>query len=211
MSTIESYEYYSACPQCGAANVGNEKCDYCGASLIKSKTNANVTILSNRDEREQINLEEDAYYPEIKGKLFEKDEFLFIFCPIFGGIFLLVPTVILIVFSSTGIMEPWVFAMLALFWIVGIGGIYPIINYFITKAKCKNGREVRGIVRGYQESMVLINGRPALSIRLLVDQYTDPKILVLSTGTTTREHPIGKELKLRGYKNKFVIEQARLQ
>ena len=42
-------------------------------------------------------------------------------------------------------------------------------------------------------------------------EYSDPKILVLSTGTTTREHPIGKELKLRGYKNKFVIEQARLQ
>ena len=59
MGVMESYEYYSACPQCGAANIGHEKCDYCGASLIKKRVN---TKLSNYDEFESEddrNLRED--------------------------------------------------------------------------------------------------------------------------------------------------------
>ena len=47
MAVVESYEYYSACPQCGAANVGKEKCDYCGTSLIKKKINTEVSYERN--------------------------------------------------------------------------------------------------------------------------------------------------------------------
>lgn len=212
MSIVEKYEYYSACPQCGAANVGSEKCDYCGASLIKSKinTNSNITV-HERDEQEEKNYQEDINYPEVKGKIFEKDEFLFIFCPLFGGIFLLVPTIIFFAFSSVGILEPWVILMLALFWIIGAAGLYPLINYFYSKNKCRNGREITGIVRGYQESMLIVNGRPVLNVRLLVDQQTEPKILVLSTGNTRKQYPLGKVLKLRGYNNKFIIDEDKLK
>ena len=209
MSTIESVQYYSACPQCGAANVGNEKCDYCGASLIKSRINTTDFSYQKTSEEEK-NYMEDSYLPQVNGKIFEKDDFLLFFCPIFGGIFLLVPTVIFIAFSSAGIMEIWVFAMLVLFWIIGAAGIAPLVNYFVKKKKCKSGRIIKGIVRGYDETMMTVNGKPVLMVRLLVDKDTEPKILCLNTGSTKKLYPLGKEITLQGYDNNFVLVQEKI-
>ncbi|MDO4188019.1 MAG: hypothetical protein Q4D29_03440 [Lachnospiraceae bacterium] len=208
MATVESVEYYSACPQCGAANVGLEKCDYCGASLIKRKTN--TEFRSEMSDEETENLRQDADYPEVRGKLYEPDPFLLMFCPIFGGIFLLVPTIILLAFSSVGIMESWLYLMLGLFWLIGIGGISPLIVSLYKNVKCKNGNLITGIVRGYEESMVLVNGKPMLYVRLLVNERTDPKILILNTGKSAKVYPIGKVMKLRGYNNNFIIEKEKL-
>ena len=162
MGVMESYEYYSACPQCGAANIGHEKCDYCGASLIKKRVN---TKLSNYDEFESEddkNLREDIDYPVINAKLFGNDSFLVIFCSLFGGGFLLIPTVLCISFVSTGIMEMWAYAMFLIFWLIGIGALIPLINHIIKKSKCNKGTEIEGIVRGYEKSMVMVNGSPTL-------------------------------------------------
>jgi len=206
---MESIEYYSACPQCGAANVGNEKCDYCGASLIKIKTTHKE--MPGKTDEEEAYYQEDSRYPEIKGRLLEKDEFLFFFCPLFGGIFLLVPTIILVAFSQVGILELWVVAMLSVFWLVGIGGIMPLILYFVRKAKCRNGKEITGIVRGYEKTMIVVNGSPVLAVRVLIDQWTSPKILILNTGSSRRGYPLGKEIRLKVYKNNFMIVENRLE
>lgn len=208
MSGVESIEYYSACPQCGAANVGLEKCDYCGASLIKSRVKTNNAY--DKSAEEDKNFKEDMDYPEIKGKIYEKDEFLLIFCPIFGGVFVLVPTIIMIAFISTGIMEGWLFAMFALFYVIGIGALIPLFSYFIKRGKCKRGKEITGIVRGYEEQMILVNGKPVLSVRILIDEKTDPKILVLNTGNTRRIYPLGKVITLKGYENNFVIVEKKI-
>lgn len=206
----ESIEYYAACPQCGAANVGKGKCDYCGASLIKSRTTTSSDFNYSRQEEEEKNLQEDMNYPEIEGKIYEIDEFLLIFCPIFGGMFILVPTIICIAFSSAGIMEIWVLAMLAMFWMIGIGAFVPLINSFVKRSKCKNGREISGVVRGYERTMVEVNGRPVLKIRILIDERTDPKILLLNTGGTSRKYALGKVIKLKGYDNNFIIVKEKL-
>lgn len=208
MAVVESYEYYSACPQCGAANVGKEKCDYCGTSLIKKKINTEVSY--ERNDEEEENFRQDSDYPEVRGKICEMDSFLLLFCPLFGGIFLLVPTIILIAFSSAGIMEPWVFLMLIMFWLIGIGGISPLFVNLYKSAKCKTGDQIAGIVRGYEESMVTVNGKPVLYVRLLVNERTDPKILVLNTGKNRKPYPLGKVIKLRGYNNNFIIEKEKL-
>lgn len=208
MSTVESIEYYSACPQCGAANVGSEKCDYCGASLIKKKVNKSSTY--DRDAEEEENFRNDANYPEIRGKIYETDSFLVFFCLFFGGMFLLVPTIVLLAFTSAGIMEPWLYLMLSVFWLIGIGGIAPLFVNIFKKTRCKNGDKISGIVRGYEDSIVLLNGKPIQCVRILVNEMTDPKILVLNTGKNRREYPLGKVVKLRGYNNNFVIEKEKL-
>ena len=210
MGVMESYEYYSACPQCGAANIGHEKCDYCGASLIKKRVN---TKLSNYDEFESEddkNLREDIDYPVINAKLFGNDSFLVIFCSLFGGGFLLIPTVLFISFVSTGIMEMWAYAMFLIFWLIGIGALIPLINHIIKKSKCNKGTEIEGIVRGYEKSMVMVNGSPTLRMRILIDKETEPKILVLNTGSTRRVYPIGKTIKLKGYNNNFIIVENKI-
>ena len=210
MGVMESYEYYSACPQCGAANIGHEKCDYCGASLIKKRVN---TKLSNYDEFESEddkNLREDIDYPVINAKLFGNDSFLVIFCSLFGVRFLLIPTVLCISFVSTGIMEMWAYAMFLIFWLIGIGALIPLINHIIKKSKCNKGTEIEGIVRGYEKSMVMVNGSPTLRMRILIDKETEPKILVLNTGSTRRVYPIGKTIKLKGYNNNFIIVENKI-
>ena len=207
MSRMESIEYYSACPQCGAANVGMDKCDYCGASLIKSRVNTDFQYSKNSEEEK--NFEEDSYYPEIKGKIYTNDTFLLLFCSIFGGAFILVPAIIMIAFISAGIMEIWVVAMLLLFFAIGIGSLIPLINYYVKKSKCKQGEDISGIVRGYEETMVSVNGRPVLAVRLLIDEMTNPKILILNTGETKRKYPLGRVITLRGYDNNFIIVENR--
>ena len=210
MGVMESYEYYSACPQCGAANIGHEKCDYCGTSLIKKRVN---TKLSNYDEFESEddkNLREDIDYPVINAKLFGNDSFLVIFCSLCGGGFLLIPTVLCISFVSTGIMEMWAYAMFLIFWLIGIGALIPLINHIIKKSKCNKGTEIEGIVRGYEKSMVMVNGSPTLRMRILIDKETEPKILVLNTGSTRRVYPIGKTIKLKGYNKNFIIVENKI-
>lgn len=202
MSIIESIEYYSACPQCGAANIGKEKCEYCGTYLVKSKTNRTVDEKTSEEDK---NYQEDIQYPEIKGKIYEKDDFLMLFCPLFGGMFIVLPIVISIIFISVGIMEPWLYAMFALFWLIGIGGLSPLVISIVQRAKCKNGDEITGIVRGYENSIVIVNGSPVLKMRVLINEYTNPTILVLGTGTTKRLFPVGKVIKLKGYNNKYII------
>lgn len=210
MGVMESYEYYSACPQCGAANIGHEKCDYCGASLIRKRVNTKLSNYDAFESEDDRNLREDIDYPVINAKLFGNDSFLVIFCSLFGGGFLLIPTVLCISFVSTGIMEMWAYAMFLIFWLIGIGALIPLINHIIKKSKCNKGTEIEGIVRGYEKSMVMVNGSPTLRMRILIDKETEPKILVLNTGSTRRVYPIGKTIKLKGYNNNFIIVENKI-
>lgn len=210
MGVMESYEYYSACPQCGAANVGHEKCDYCGTSLIKKKINKTLSNSDEFESEDDKNYREDMDYPVINAKLFGNDSFLVVFCSIFGGAFLLIPTVLCISFVSTGIMEMWAYAMFAIFWLVGIGALIPLINHIIKKAKCNKGTEITGIVRGYEKSMVMVNGSPTLRMRVRIDEATEPKIIVFNTGGTRRVYPVGKTIKLKGYDNNFIIVENKI-
>ena len=210
MGVMESYEYYSACPQCGAANIGHEKCDYCGASLIKKRVNTKLSNYDAFESEDDKNLREDIDYPVINAKLFGNDSFLVIFCSLFGGGLLHIPTVLCISFVSTGIMEMWAYAMFLIFWLIGIGALIPLINHIIKKSKCNKGTEIEGIVRGYEKSMVMVNGSPTLRMRILIDKETEPKILVLNTGSTRRVYPIGKTIKLKGYNNNFIIVENKI-
>lgn len=208
MGVKESIEYYSACPQCGAANKGNGVCEYCGGSLIKRRINEKTEFPGASEE--EANLMEDYNLSEVNGKLRERDMFLLIFCLVFGGSFTLVPVIIGVAFTSAGIMEGWVILMLAVFLLVGICSFIPLIRSAVHAAKCKMGEPVSGIVRGYENSLSSINGQPVLNIRLLVDKDTNPYILVMGTGKTKRQFKPGTVIYLKRYKNSYIYDKDKM-
>lgn len=207
MSGYQTIEYYQTCPSCGANNNGKEFCEYCGSSLVKSTTRTEYE--SPVKAQEYANEAEDAMLPIIEGKYCGIDSFLLLFCPIFGGGFILIPTILCIAFVSSGIMEGWAYAMFGLFWMIGIGAMIPLFVSISRSAKCKKGERITGIVRGYEEDhSVLINGRPRLCVRILVEHNGTPSILVLSTGGTNRRYALGQQVTLRNYDDKYVFEKS---
>lgn len=214
MAIISSVEYYSSCPSCGATNNGKKKCEYCGNSLIKKTTQKSTDydlyagngfgsdFYSNQYQGIDS---EFSSYPIIKGKNCGVDPFMILFSLIFGGCFTFVPLIICITFIATGIMEPWVILMLSVFWIIGIGSFVPLIIKTDARAKCKKGKVVTGVVKGYENSLVSINNRPVQNVCVLIDEFTDPKILVVSTGVTNRPYPLETTIQLKNYKDYYLI------
>lgn len=205
MKVTDSIEYYASCPQCGAPNTGNmARCEYCDALLIKKTIRETENGYSNMEYQFS---EDDMILPEVKGHFCGKNTFLVLFTLFFGGMFLLVPTIICITFVSTGIMEPWLIAFFALFWLIGIGSFVPLIVGTVRKTKCKNGEIITAEVRGYEDSMIMINNRPEQMIRLKIYEHGTYKMLILNTGETKRKYPIGFNIRLRHYKNNYMFEQ----
>lgn len=201
-STINSLEYYSSCPSCGAVNTGKKFCEYCGASMVKKATQMvnepSMTI-------ENSFLMEDVNLPLVKGKNCGKNLFMVLFCSIFGGMFFMVPTIICITFIATGIMQPWIIGMLSLFWVIGIGALTPMILSIKNRSKCKNGKHITGIVRGYEDSMVMVNNRPVQNMRIRIDDE-NPRIVLLSTGVSYCRYPVGGTVRLINYENYYMFE-----
>lgn len=203
MSVTEVFEYYAECPACGASNRGNSVCDYCGASMIKSRTKS--TDGTGVSDIEENNERDDSILPHIKAKSGNVDTFLLLFCSIFGGGFILVPLIVMIAFISTGILEPWVLGMLLLFFIIGFSSLIPLVINIRNVMKTKKGDIISGTVRGYAKTATYINGECVLRIKVLIDRDTEPKIVIFNTGETTRMYPINTEIKLRRYENYFSI------
>lgn len=202
---VSSIEYYSKCPSCGATSGNKEVCDYCGSSLIKKRTFENKEVINSLEEQYRI---EDEQIPVFKGKGCNRDMFMILFSSIFGGCFLLVPTIILIAFTSSGIMEPFIYPMLLLFMAIGVGSFIPLIRSSIKRSKCKKSPALTGIVRGYTENrIVMVNGSPVKMVRVLVNLPSGPKIAEISTGGPDKPYPVGKMVKIHNYENYFYIEE----
>ncbi len=203
MSYTSSIEYYSACPSCGGAGQGQEICMYCGTSLVKKK-------MGGRVEGEYVDPEAefamaDAGIPRVLGTFAGPNLFLVIFCLAFGGCFLLIPGGIFVGFIALGMFEWFLFAFFSIFWIIGIVAFGVLFGYLKKRKKIKNGQVIRAVVHGYGTSNVTINHMPVLTIKLLIDEFTDPKILVVSTGDTERKYAIGQQIQLRNYQNLYEI------
>ena len=82
----------------------------------------------------------------------------------------------------------------------------------IKKGESISFDDIRNILtrEGFEKSMVMVNGSPTLRMRILIDKETEPKILVLNTGSTRRVYPIGKTIKLKGYNNNFIIVENKI-
>ncbi len=202
MDNLSSIEYYSACPSCGATSGNKGVCEYCGASLIKKKTFRDNTANSLE---EQFRIE-DQFTPVFKGKSCNANPFLTIFCVIFGGCFLFVPIILLIVFISTGIMTAWIIPMLLLFMGIGAVSFVPLILSTVHRSKCKSAPVVQGIVRGYEDGSIIINGRPVQNVKILVNLPSGPKIALINLSESSRPYVVGSTIGIRNYQRYFVIE-----
>lgn len=203
MKNVEQIEYHTSCPACGAINNGSKFCEYCGSSMIKTKT---ISSLDNNAEADLYE-SEDMNLPMITGKSVNNDLFMTIFCLIFGGVFFIVPTFLCIIFATVGILEIWLIPFFSIFWIVGLGTLIPLIVKKVNKAKCKNGPSLKGVVRGYEPGLVMVNNRPVLNVKLKVYVDGQYKLLKLSTGSPSKKYPLGKELTLRYYNKYYMIEE----
>lgn len=200
MNTVETLEYHESCPGCGASNDGTGVCPYCGSSMIKSRR-----ISKSTQNPADAVYAEDMGLAVVKAKSGEVNSFLKIFCPLFGGIFIAVPTILFFAFLSFGLMEFWLVGFFSLFWIIGFGSLVPLIASISRNRKCKSGKRLRGIVRGYSNSNISINGAPALNIRIRVED-AQPFLVQFNTGETSQEYPIGAHLFLRMSEDCVLIE-----
>ncbi len=204
MENLSSIEYYSTCPACGAASGNKDVCEYCGASLIKKKTFQKSTTNSLEEQFE----EEDRNIPMFKGKSCNKDTFLLLFSLIFGGCFLIVPIIALSIFLSTGLMEIWVLPMMLLFMVIGACSFIPLILSTVRRSKCKNSPVLQGIVRGYADGSIIINGKPVQMVKILVNLPSGPKIALINLSDSTKPYVVGSSIGIRNYQRYFLIEDS---
>lgn len=201
MRTVETIEYYEECPACGASNDGSGVCSYCGSSLMKSRTVQQID-----QPLEDVLSEEDRNLPLVKGKCATVNTFLKLFCPLFGGIFLVVPTFISGVFFASGMMALWLIPFFSLFWIIGVGGFAPLVRAFRRNKRCKNGAQMVALVRGYSNSSTSTNGTPTKNICLRIEQG-GPYLVEFNTGETKRLYPVGSRVLVRtDGQNGYLIE-----
>lgn len=200
MSTVEKIEYYSTCPSCGAPSDPSGTCPYCGSSLVKNRV---VTELDASEE--DAILQEDMSLPIVKGKCGKVDSFFKIFCPLFGGIFVLVPTILCVAFSVVRFLNAFMFLFCLPFFAIGLGALIPLFVAMSNEKKCLEGQRLVGIVRGYENSSVSVNGSPVKIIRVRVDEGGS-RLIVFSTGNAQRTYPIGSKIVLRNSGEHYLIE-----
>lgn len=203
MKMMNSIEYYTSCPSCGASNKGKDICDYCGTLLIKKEVQQ--PVFEERLSQEECYAREDAGLPVIHGKKAGRNPFLLIFCPIFGGCFFVIPFFIMIGFMSVGLMPIWVILMLVMFMAGGIGAFVPLILNIVNTSKCKNGVDIYGVVRGYEDSMMMVNGKPILNVILRVEYANGPHLVIVGTGETRKSYALGQTVKLKNYNDYYMV------
>lgn len=203
MSYTSSIEYYSTCPSCGGAGQGQAVCMYCGTSLVKKKMAE--TVGSEYVSPEAQYAMEDAGLPQIQGTFAGPNMFLLLFCLAFGGGFLLIPGGIFAGFVATGMFEWYLLAFFSIFWMIGIAAFCVLFTYLGKRNKIKNGKVITAVVHGYGRGNMYINDMPVLTVKLLIDEFSDPKLLTLNTGSTERKYALGQTIKLRNYQDLYEI------
>lgn len=205
MSTIERVEYYSGCPSCGAASEGKEVCPYCGTSLVKKRY-----MIEVEESAEDIIAREDAGLPVVRGALVGSsgmDTFLKVFCPLFGGIFVGVSLVLMIAFGASGLLflDPFMILFFVPFLLIGFGAFVPLFVMASRKSKVKNGRQVPGIVRGYEDGGYQVNGRTVQNMRVRINDGGQVKLLILSTGSANKPYPVDSSINMLNAEDLYTI------
>lgn len=199
MSTVQTTQYHSICPSCGAAHDGSGVCAYCGASMVASQQVTQVN-----ETPEQTMMREDAGLPLVKGKSGQISGFMKVFCILFGGIFLFVPTFLILCFAAVGLFDPLFLASFAVFPIVGIGALTPVVRASAIKKRCMAGRRLNAVVRYYVDGDYLVNDKPVQILRLRTEE-PQPRIIELNMGESKQSYAPGMRLTLANDEDYFVI------
>lgn len=84
--------------------------------------------------------------------------------------------------------------------------ILPIYRYLMLMIK---GKEIYGTVYGYVDDEVLLNGRPAQVVKILVQSPEGPRFIMYQLGNTEHPYGINTKVSLRVYKDLFMIEKKK--
>lgn len=181
------------CANCGAP-VTTEICPYCN-------------VFTGIDTKYA-----DMEYPVIEcreaGISFWNVLFPMIFAFSFGFAGLIMP---ILFFSVGGDTFPKTMILFFLpFAVIGIAafiiGIKPILRYMSIK---KNGQEIEATVYGYMDDNVLLNGRPAQIVKLLVNTNDGEKFILYQLGDIKQPYKINSKIKLKVHKDIFLIENKK--
>ena len=171
------------CPNCGAP-ISVEVCPYCGTLVAVSSDDIGVDL------------------PTVELTVPRFDIFYIGMPAIFGVSFTLVGLGFVIPFMI-GSIEAILFSLpFLIFPIIGIGALCVLIRnlhtYYVTKSK---GAIVEGIVYGYVQDDLLINGVPAKKLKVLAKD----KYYILKISTTSKMYPVNSKITLRIWKEFAMI------
>lgn len=178
------------CPNCGAP-ITSEICPYCNTATGINTAAANM-------EYEVIECKEARLG-------FFNTVFPMIFAVGFGFFGFVLPFALA---SADNEDITTVLGICSIFALIGvIAFIIVLINlsrYLIIKLK---GKEIFGIVYGYMDDNLFINGNPAQIVKIKIDTNEGPKFILYQTGDIKQPYKINSQIKLKVYKNIFHIEK----
>ena len=186
------------CKNCGAP-VTSEICPYCG----------NATGLRTS----QANME----YPTLECKEANLNFWTILFPLIFAFGFGFFGIAFPIMFTFGGesfksdFDSPWIVYLFCLpFAAIGVGAVVavikPIVRYIMIKTK---GKHIEAVVYGYTDDNVIMNGRPAQVVKLLVETPVGKRLIMYQLGSTEQPFGVNTTVGLIVYKNYFMIEKKK--
>ena len=176
------------CPSCGAPIV-SEICAYCGTA-----TGLNTA-------------EADMEYPVLECREATMNFWTFWFPMIFAAAFG-IPGVIMLAIAATGFGMGIMFLIGVPFLLIGIVALYlslrTVLRYMKVKAR---GNAIQATVYGYMDDRMLINGRPAQIVKLLVQTPNGPRFLLYQLGNTLKPYGIHDKIEIMVHQNYFLISK----
>jgi hypothetical protein len=134
----------------------------------------------------------------------------------------LFPMIFAVSFGFFGFMFPIAFALTdpkefipvvlscSIFALVGVVafviGIKPVLRFMSIK---RSGQEIEATVYGYMDDNVLLNGRPAQIVKLLINTNDGEKFILYQLGDIKQPYKINSKIKLKVHKDIFLIENKK--
>ncbi len=183
------------CKNCGAP-IRSEICPYCGSPTGLDTNQANME------------------YPTLECKEANIGFWTIVFPLIFGfgfGFGGILPIVIVLTGTAEDPSQNGLFILFALpFLAISIGAfviaIRPIIRYIKLN---RHGKRIEAVVYGYADDNVLMNGRPAQVVKLLVESPVGKRFIMYQLGSTEQPYGINTTVGVIVYRNMFMIEKKK--
>lgn len=175
-----------SCPSCGAA-VTSEICPYCG----------NATGVSTA--------EADMEYPVLECKEAVMNFWTLWFPMIFAAAFGISGLIVMsIAVKGYGIDRLLIIGLP--FLLIGSAALFFVLRTVLRSVKVRsNGKTIQATVYGYMDDHVLINGRPAQIVKLLVQTTEGPRFILYQLGNTLKPYGINDRIDVQVYRNYFLI------
>ena len=178
------------CPSCGAPIVA-EICAYCGTPTGLNTAEASME------------------YPVLDCKEATMNFWTLWFPMIFAAAFG-VPGLIIMALAFTSYSMRMMFVIGLPFALIGAVALWLTLRTVTRHAKVKkHGTVIQATVYGYMDDNVLLNGRPAQIVKLLVQTKNGPRFLLYQLGSTVKLYGVQDKIRVLVYENYFLIDRNR--